>query len=177
MNEISPTALPGLKWRSIGPSRGGRVVAVAGDFNNPMTFYFGACAGGIWKTNDGGTHWRCVSDGFLSTAAVGAIAVARSDSNVVYAGMGETTIRLDVSYGDGVYKSTDAGRSWTNIGLKDTKHIGRVLIHPTNPDIVYVAALATSSGRTRRAACTAPPMAARAGRRSCIATPTAARST
>ena len=141
MNEISSTALPGLKWRSIGPSRGGRVVAVAGDFNNPMTFYFGACAGGIWKTNDGGTHWRCVSDGFLSTAAVGAIAVARSDSNVVYAGMGETTIRLDVSYGDGVYKSTDAGRSWTNIGLKDTKHIGRVLIHPTNPDIVYVAAL------------------------------------
>lgn len=141
MNQISSATLPGLKWRSIGPSRGGRVVAVAGDFNNKMTFYFGACAGGIWKTTDGGNHWRCVSDGFLTTAAVGAIAVARSDSNVVYAGMGETTIRLDVSYGDGVYKSTDAGRSWTNIGLKDTKHIGRILIHPTNPDIVYVAAL------------------------------------
>jgi len=142
MNDISPAAsLPGLKWRSIGPSRGGRVVAVAGDFNNPMTFYFGACAGGIWKTGDGGNHWRCVSDGFLATASVGAIAVARSDSNVVYAGMGETTIRLDVSYGDGVYKSTDAGRTWANMGLKDTKHIGRVLIHPTNPDIVYIAAL------------------------------------
>jgi photosystem II stability/assembly factor-like uncharacterized protein len=142
MNDISPAApLPGLKWRSIGPSRGGRVVAVAGDFNNKMTFYFGACAGGIWKTTDGGGHWRCVSDGFLSTAAVGAIAVARSDSNVVYAGMGETTIRLDVSYGDGVYKSTDAGRTWAHMGLPDTKHIGRILIHPTNPDIVYVAAL------------------------------------
>ena len=142
MNDISPAAsLPGLKWRSIGPSRGGRVVAVAGDFNNPMTFYFGACAGGIWKTGDGGNHWRCVSDGFLATASVGAIAVARSDSNVVYAGMGETTIRLDVSYGDGVYKSNDAGRTWANMGLKDTKHIGRVLIHPTNPDIVYIAAL------------------------------------
>lgn len=102
MNEISSTTLTGLKWRSIGPSRGGRVVAVAGDFNNPMTFYFGACAGGIWKTTDGGNHWRCVSDGFLTTAAVGAIAVARSDSNVVYAGMGETTNSgLDVSYGDG----------------------------------------------------------------------------
>ena len=142
MNDLSTDAsLSGLKWRCIGPSRGGRVVAVAGDFNNPMVFYFGACAGGIWKTTDGGTYWRNVSDGFLSTAAVGAIAVARSDSNVIYAGMGETTIRLDVSYGDGVYKSTDGGLSWANMGLADTKHIGRVLIHPSNPDIVYVAAL------------------------------------
>lgn len=142
MNEMSSTtALSGLKWRCIGPSRGGRVVAVAGDYNDPMTFYFGACAGGVWKTTDGGLYWRNVSDGFLSTAAVGAIAVARTDSNVVYAGMGETTIRLDVSYGDGVYKTTDGGRSWANVGLQDTKHIGRVLIHPTNPDIVYIAAL------------------------------------
>jgi len=145
MNDMSPAIDPadlgGLKWRCIGPSRGGRVVAVAGDFNNPMTFYFGACAGGIWKTTDGGIYWRNVSDGFLATAAVGAIAVARSDSNVIYAGMGETTIRLDVSYGDGVYKSVDAGRTWSHVGLRDTKHIGRVLIHPTNPEIAYVAAL------------------------------------
>ena len=147
MNDIVPTASPlesghsGLKWRCIGPSRGGRVVAVAGDFHNKMVFYFGACAGGIWKTIDGGIYWRNVSDGFLDTATVGAIAVARSDSNVIYAGMGETTIRLDVSYGDGVYKSTDAGLTWSNVGLRDTKHIGRVLIHPTNPDIVYIAAL------------------------------------
>ena len=133
--------LAALKWRGIGPSRGGRVVAVAGDFQNKMTFYFGACAGGVWKTEDGGHYWRNVSDGFFNTSAVGALAVARSDSNVIYAGMGETTIRLDVSYGDGVYKSTDAGRTWTHMGLADTKHIGRICIHPTNPDVAYVAAL------------------------------------
>ncbi len=133
--------LDALKWRCIGPSRGGRVVAVAGDANDPMVAYFGACAGGVWKTTDGGVYWRNVSDGFLKTAAVGAIAVARSDSNVIYAGMGETTIRLDVSYGDGVYKSSDAGRTWQHMGLAATKHIGRILIHPENADIAYVAAL------------------------------------
>eukprot|EP01037_Dinobryon_pediforme_P004278 gene4278-4328_t len=130
-----------LKWRCIGPSRGGRVVAVAGDFNDKMTFYFGACAGGVWKTSNGGVYWRCVTDGFLGTAAIGSVAVARSDSNIVYAGTGETTIRLDVSYGDGLYKSDDAGQTWRNVGLKNSKHIGRICIHPTNPDIVYVAAL------------------------------------
>jgi photosystem II stability/assembly factor-like uncharacterized protein len=133
--------LDALHWRGIGPSRGGRVVAVAGDTKNPATFYFGACAGGIWKTEDAGVYWRNVSDGFLKTASVGAIAVARSDSNVIYAGMGETAIRLDVSYGDGVYKSSDAGRTWQHMGLTETRHIGRICIHPTNPDIAYVAAL------------------------------------
>ncbi len=130
-----------LKWRCIGPSRGGRVVAVAGDPVHRETFYFGACAGGIWKTTDAGTYWSCVSDGFMTTASVGAIAVAPSDPNVIYAGTGETTIRLDVSYGDGVYKSSDAGRTWKNIGLRNSKHIGRIVIHPHNPDIVFVAAL------------------------------------
>jgi photosystem II stability/assembly factor-like uncharacterized protein len=133
--------LDALKWRCIGPARGGRVVAVAGDPVEPMVFYFGACAGGIWKTIDGGIYWRCISDGFLGSAAIGAIAVSRSDRNVIYAGTGETEIRLDVSYGDGMYKSTDAGRTWSHIGLRETKHIGRICIHPTNPDIVYVAAL------------------------------------
>ena len=133
--------LDALKWRCIGPPRGGRVVAVAGDPVCPMVCYFGACAGGIWKSIDGGIYWRCVSDGFLGSAAIGAIAVARSDQNVIYAGTGETEIRLDVSYGDGIYKSTDAGRTWSNIGLRESKHIGRICIHPTNPDIVYVAAL------------------------------------
>ncbi len=137
----APPNLDALKWRCIGPSRGGRVVAVAGDPSDPMVAYFGACAGGIWKTVDGGVYWRCVSDGFMGSAAVGAIAVARSDSNVVYAGTGETTIRLDVSYGDGVYKSTDAGRTWSHVGLRQTKHIGRICIDPRNPDIVFVAAL------------------------------------
>ena len=111
-----------------------------------MSFYFGACAGGIWKTIDGGIYWRCVSDGFLGSAAIGAIAVARSDHNVIYAGTGETTIRLDVSYGDGIYKSTDAGRTWSHAGLRATKHIGRICIHPADPDIVYVAALGDTFG-------------------------------
>ena len=130
-----------LKWRCIGPSRGGRVVAVSGDPANKMVFYFGACAGGIWKTEDGGVFWRNVSDGYMSSAAVGAIAVAPSDANVIYAGTGETEIRLDVSYGDGMYKSTDAGRTWSHIGLKETKFIGGIVVHPTDPDLVYVAAL------------------------------------
>ena len=135
-----------LKWRCIGPPRGGRVVAVAGDPKHSMTFYFGACAGGIWKTVDGGVYWRCISDGYLTSATIGAIAVAPSDPNVVYAGTGETTIRVDVSYGDGIYRSSDAGRTWTAIGLKHTRHIGRICIHPDDPDLVYVAALGDAFG-------------------------------
>jgi photosystem II stability/assembly factor-like uncharacterized protein len=138
--------LDALKWRCIGPSRGGRVVAVTGDPSDPMVFYFGACAGGIWKTIDGGVYWRCVSDGFLGSAAIGAIAVARSDPNVIYAGTGETEIRLDVSYGDGVYKSDDAGRTWRHIGLRESRHIGRICIDPRDPDIVFVAALGDAFG-------------------------------
>lgn len=139
-------ALDALTWRCIGPSRGGRVVAVAGDYSDPMTFYFGACAGGVWKTTDGGVYWRCVTDGYLTSATIGALAVARSDSNVVYAGTGETTIRLDVSFGDGMYRSTDAGRTWAHIGLKETRQIGRVLVHPSDPNLVYVAALGDAFG-------------------------------
>ncbi len=138
--------LDGLKWRCIGPPRGGRVVAVAGDPQDPMTFYFGGCAGGVWKTVDGGAYWRNVSDGFLGSATIGAIAVARSDPNVVYAGTGETTIRIDVSYGDGMYRSSDAGRTWAHIGLKETRHIGRICVHPDDPDLVYVAALGDAFG-------------------------------
>ena len=152
-----------LKWRCIGPSRGGRVVAVSGDPVNKMVFYFGACAGGIWKTEDGGVFWRCVSDGFMGSSAVGSIAVAPSDANVIYAGTGETAIRLDVSYGDGIYKSTDAGRSWKHIGLKNSKFIGRICIHPQNPDLVYVAVLGDIFGPTASEACTAPRMAACSG--------------
>lgn len=136
-----PATLEALAWRCIGPPRGGRVVAVAGDANDAMVFYFGACAGGVWKTIDGGVYWRCVSDGFFGSAAIGALAVARSDSNVIYAGTGETTIRLDVSYGDGMYRSSDAGETWQHIGLRGSKHIGRIIVHPDDPDLVYVAAL------------------------------------
>ncbi|HLW48560.1 MAG TPA: glycosyl hydrolase [bacterium] len=116
-------------------------MAVAGDPNDRSVFYFGACAGGVWKTTDGGTYWRCVSDGYLGSAAIGALAVAPSDPAVIYAGTGETEIRLDVSYGDGVYKSTDAGRTWSHLGLRETRFIGRIQIHPQDPDHVYVAAL------------------------------------
>src|SRR5215470_6490678 len=130
-----------LKWRCIGPSRGGRVVAVSGDPVDRMTFYFGACAGGIWKTVDGGVFWRCVSDGYMGSSAVGSIAVSSSDANVIYAGTGETAIRLDVSYGDGIYKSSDAGRNWSHVGLRNSKFIGRLCIHPQNPDLVYAAVL------------------------------------
>ena len=138
--------LGAVQWRCIGPPRGGRVVAVAGDPVEPMVFYFGACAGGVWKTYDGGVYWENVSDGFLNTAAVGAITVADSDRNVIYAGMGESCIRGDVSYGDGVYRSTDAGRTWVHLGLEDTRHIARVRVHPQNPDLVYVAALGHAFG-------------------------------
>jgi photosystem II stability/assembly factor-like uncharacterized protein len=135
-----------MRWRCIGPPRGGRVVAVAGDPEDPAVFYFGACAGGVWKTSDAGTYWENVSDGFFRTSAVGAIAVADSDHNVIYAGMGESCIRGDVSYGDGVYRSTDGGKTWTHLGLEDTRHIARIRVHPEHADIVYVAALGHAFG-------------------------------
>lgn len=135
-----------LEWRCIGPFRGGRVVAVAGDERDRNIFYFGAVAGGVWKTTDAGTYWECVSDGFLKTGSVGALAVASSDPNVIYAGMGETTIRIDVSHGDGVYKSTDAGRTWVHMGLADTRHIGKIRVHPSDSNTVYVAALGHAFG-------------------------------
>ena len=147
MTETAELDLDGLlKWRCIGPFRGGRVVAVAGDPRDPNTFYFGAVAGGVWKTTDAGTYWRPVSDGFFATSSVGALAVAPSDANVIYAGMGETTIRIDVSHGDGVYRSTDAGRTWTHAGLRETRHIGKVCVHPEYPDVVWVAALGHAFG-------------------------------
>jgi photosystem II stability/assembly factor-like uncharacterized protein len=135
-----------LEFRSIGPFRGGRVVAVSGDPDDPATFYFGACAGGVWKTDDGGIYWRNISDGYFKTAAIGALEVAPSDPNVIYAGTGETTIRIDVSHGDGVYKSTDAGKSWQHMGLSDTRFIGKIRVHPNDPDLVYVAALGHAFG-------------------------------
>src|SRR5215510_7019636 len=143
---IDSKLLQSLEWRSVGPHRGGRVSAVAGDPSKPMVFYFGGCAGGVWKTTDGGTNWENVSDGSFRTAAVGAIQVSASDPNVIYVGTGESTIRGNVSHGDGVYKSTDGGKTWRNMGLRDTRHIGKIRIHPKNPDIVYVAALGHAFG-------------------------------
>jgi photosystem II stability/assembly factor-like uncharacterized protein len=148
MSEVS-TILRAMEWRCIGPFRGGRVVAVAGDPQDPFTFYFGACAGGVWKTANGGTYWENISDGFFNTSSVGALAVSDSDPNVIYAGMGESCIRGNVSPGDGVYRSTDRGKTWQHVGLADTRHIARVRIHPTNPDLVYLAALGHAFGPNR----------------------------
>jgi len=133
--------LKGLQWRSVGPYRGGRSTAVTGVSSQPNVFYFGATGGGVWKTTDGGINWAPISDDDFKTGSVGAIGVSESDPNVVYVGMGESPIRGNVSHGDGVYKSTDAGKTWKHIGLEDTRQIARVRVHPRNPDIVYVAAL------------------------------------
>lgn len=131
-----------LRWRSIGPFRGGRVTAVAGVASQPMVYYFGATGGGVWKTTDGGANWEPISDNSVfGTGSVGAIGVCESDPNVIYVGMGESPVRGNVSHGDGVYKSMDAGKTWKRVGLEDTRQIGRVRVHPRNPDIVYVAAL------------------------------------
>ena len=143
---LAQDLLDKMRFRCIGPTRGGRVVAVAGDPDHPAVFYFGAVAGGIWKTEDAGTTWRNVSDGFLGTSSVGALAVSQSDPNVIYAGMGESCIRLDVSHGDGVYRSGDGGQTWTHCGLADTRHIGEIRIHPKDPHRVYVAALGHAFG-------------------------------
>ncbi|MBX5446102.1 glycosyl hydrolase [Sphaerobacter sp.] len=138
--------LGATRWRLAGPYRGGRVVAVAADPVDPLTFYFGACAGGVWKSTDAGATWRNISDGFFKTASVGAIAVSEADPNVIYVGMGESCIRGNVSHGDGVYRSDDAGATWRHLGLAETRHIARVRIHPKNPDLVYVAAFGHAFG-------------------------------
>lgn len=130
-----------LKYRNIGPFRGGRSVTSSGVVSDPLTYYMGTTGGGVWKTEDAGQHWNNISDGFFTTGSVGAVSVSESNPNIVYVGMGEHAPRgVMTSYGDGVYKSTDAGKTWKKMGLEKTQHISRIVIHPTNPDIVYVAA-------------------------------------
>ncbi len=137
----------GLTWRLIGPFRGGRVLAVSGVVGDPHTYYFGGVGGGVWKTTDGGLTWRPMTDKVKDMApSIGAIAVAPSDANVIYAGTGEACIRGDIINGNGVYKSIDAGKTWTSIGLRDTRAIGRIAVHPKNPDIAYVAAFGHTYG-------------------------------
>ncbi len=130
----------GLEWRSIGPYRGGRSAAVTGVSGKPNLFYFGSVGGGVWRTTDAGNSWENISDGFFG-GSIGAVSVSEWDNNVIYVGGGEKTVRGNVSYGYGMWKSVDAGKTWTSNGLKNSKHISRIRIHPKNPDIVYVAVM------------------------------------
>jgi photosystem II stability/assembly factor-like uncharacterized protein len=130
-----------LQWRSVGPNRGGRSQAAAGSAARPLEYYFGATGGGLWKTTDGGTTWTPVSDKFFKGSSVGAVAVSASNPDIVFVGMGETELRGNIIQGDGVYKTTDGGKTFSHVGLADTQTVSRVRIHPSNPDIVYVAAL------------------------------------
>ncbi len=137
----NPSLWSGMKYRMIGPERGGRVTTVTGVPSQPHTFYMGSTGGGVWKTTDAGATWVNVSDGYFKAASMGAVEVSLSNPDVVYAGTGSSKIRSNVSIGRGIYKSTDAGKSWTFAGLRDTGQISTVRVDPGNPDIVYVAAL------------------------------------
>jgi hypothetical protein len=142
--QLEQQYLGSLRWRCIGPFRGGRVLAVAGHPTESSVFYFGAHTGGVWKTTDAGMHWQNISDGFFNTACVSCIAISESDPNVIYVGTGEPgfqSSKNDESHGDGVYKTTDGGNTWVHLGLKDTRHISKIRIHPNDPNTVYVAAL------------------------------------
>jgi photosystem II stability/assembly factor-like uncharacterized protein len=146
-----PALFRSLRWRNIGPFRGGRTVAVTGDYNDPRLFYFGAVNGGVWKTTNGGVSWSNISDGKVQGGApeissVGAIAVAPSDPNVIYVGTGESGLREDLTYGTGVYRSTDAGETWHHVGLTETQQIGDVVIDPRDADRVFVAAMGHAFG-------------------------------
>jgi len=143
---FDPKLWSGMEWREVGPYRGGRAIAIEGVPDEPDTYYFGGVAGGVWKTTDGGANWKPMFDKQHSTSSIGALAVAPSDHNTIYAGSGEACLRGNITYGDGVYKSVDGGRNWHNVGLKDTRHIGALIVHPDNPDIVFVAAVGHAYG-------------------------------
>ncbi len=138
---IDPALLSAMEWRLVGPYRGGRVTTVAGVADNPQLYYMGATGGGVWKTGNAGLTWENISDDFFGVGTIGAVAVAESDPNVIYVGTGEKSIRgVTTSQGDGIYKSTDAGATWTHIGLPKAGQIARIKIYPTNPDVAYAAA-------------------------------------
>lgn len=136
---LDSALMSGYRWRNIGPDRGGRSIAVAGVKGRPNEAYFGATGGGLWKTTDGGETWAPVTDGLIASASVGAVAVSATNPDLVYIGMGETCIRGNIMPGDGVYKSTDAGKTWSHVGFRESHGISKIRIHPTNPEIVFVA--------------------------------------
>jgi photosystem II stability/assembly factor-like uncharacterized protein len=131
--------LAGFQWRNLGPDRGGRSIAATGVRGQPEVAYFGAVGGGLWKTTDGGESWKPVTDGQITSASVGAVAVSESDPNLVWIGTGETCIRGNIMPGDGIYRSTDAGETWTHVGFRDVDAISKIRVHPTNPDVVFAA--------------------------------------
>ncbi|HEY7286121.1 MAG TPA: hypothetical protein VH497_11795 [Vicinamibacterales bacterium] len=143
---IDQAILGAFKWRSVGPLRGGRSIAVTGVKGRPKEAYFGAVGGGLWKTTDGGVDWTAVTDGQINSSSVGAVAVSESNPDVIYIGTGESCIRGNIIPGDGVYKSSDAGKTWTHIGFSNSDAISKIRIHPTNPDIVFVADFGRYSG-------------------------------
>jgi photosystem II stability/assembly factor-like uncharacterized protein len=145
--QVDPGLFQSMRYRNIGPFRGGRVTTVTGVAGETFTFYMGATGGGVWKTTDAGTSWHNVSDGYFNTTGIGDIRVAPSDHNVIYVGTGESPVRgVKTSHGDGVYKSTDAGATWTHVGLEATRHVGKIYVHPRDPNTVYVAALGNPWG-------------------------------
>ena len=143
--QIDEKLFNAMKWRQIGPFRGGRVLAVTGVPGEPNVFYFGGASGGVWKSVDTGVSWQPIFDK-QNIASIGSIAVAPSDHNIIYVGTGEACIRGNITYGNGVYKSNDGGKTWKNLGLKDTRHIGAVIVDPKNPNIAFVAALGHAYG-------------------------------
>lgn len=143
--QVPVSAYNAIKWRFVGPNRAGRALAAAGIPGNPRIFYFGSVDGGVWKTGNAGLTWKQVF-GDEPNSSIGALAIASSDSNIIYVGTGEADMRSDMTYGDGMYKSTDGGKHWTRIGLYDSRHIGKIVIDPKNPDIVLVAALGHGYG-------------------------------
>src|SRR5678815_1106133 len=138
---LDPKLLTGLRYRSLGPARGGRVTTVTGVPSQPYTFYMGSTGGGVWKTVDAGQSWLNVTDGQIGAGSMGAIDVSLSDPNTVYIGTGSDGYRSNVSIGDGVYKSTDAGKTWTHVGLRDAGNIGGIRVHPSDPNTAFVAAI------------------------------------
>ena len=171
----SPALWSGLRYRMIGPLRGGRVTAVTGVPSQPYTFYMGSTGGGVWKTTDAGHSWQNISDAYFKVASIGAVDVSLSDPNVVYVGTGSSKIRSNVSIGRGMYKSTDGGKTWTFAGLRDTGQIATVRTHPTNPDIVYAATLGDPFAPNPDRGVFRRKMGARPGRRCSISPTTSAR--
>ena len=148
--QTAETYFSPLKYRNIGPFRGGRSVSATGVVGDPLTYYMGTTGGGLWKTEDAGQRWENISDGFFELGSVGAVAVSTSNPNIVFCGMGEHAPRgVMTSYGDGVYKSTDAGKTWKKMGLENTQHISRIVVHPTNPEVLWVAAQGALYGPTK----------------------------